>query len=297
MFSNDKSVCTQCGKLLPNTSFYKSNSRFNSGTGHLPICKSCIAEDYKTFKMEYMGSSEVAMQRICMITDTYFDPDLFESCESSDDKMVGAYIKKTNLGQYKDKSFSDTLDSGFYFKDSSARLNAREFEKEADENVDPKLIQKWGIGLLPTDYDALEAHYKYLKSANPNCDSNQEIFIIDLCYIKVKQMQSYREGKIDDYKILTEQYRKTFKEAQLKMAQDMSTVNNDSWGEWIEKISQYTPEEYYRNKKLYRDFDGLGDYINRFLYRPLRNLMHGTTERDNEFFVPSESDTDGYTDD
>ena len=297
MSDERKDVCIHCGKIMPESSFYKSKSPYFAGIGHMPFCKSCINELYKTFKTEYMGSGEIAMQRVCMITDMYFDAGLFESCESSVDKIVGTYIKKLNLSQCKNYTFSNNFDEGFHLSDSSAKYNARDLRIEAEENVDPKLVQKWGSGLLPEDYIALEAHYKYLKSANPNCDSNQEIFIIDLCYIKVKQMQSYREGKIDDYKVLTEQYRKTFKEAQLKMAQETSAANNDSWGEWIERISQFTPEEYYRNKKLYKDFDGLGDYINRFLYRPLRNLMHGTTDRDSEYFVPDESDTDGYTDD
>ena len=292
MVGKDKFVCYQCGRVLPENGFFKSNSPLFKVIGHLPICKTCLSEDFKTYKAEYMGSSEIAMQRICMMTDVYYDSDLFNSCDTIDDKVVGTYFKQTNLGQYKGKTFGDTLDSGFYFRDSADRHNAKDLEKENEVTVDPKLIQKWGSGLSPSDYYSLEDHYKYLKSANPNCDNNQEIFIIELCYIKVQQMKSYKDQKIDDYNKLTEQYRKTFKDAQLKIAQDDVGTNNDSWGEWIERISQYTPEEYYKNKKLYKDFDGLGDYINRFLFRPLRNLMHGSTDRDTEYFVPDDGDTD-----
>ena len=55
-------------------------------------------------------------------------------------------------------------------------------------------------------------------------------------------------------------------------------------------ISKYTPEEYYKDKTLYKDFDGIGDYFKRFVLRPLRNLQLGTTDRDKEFFVSDEEE-------
>jgi len=55
-------------------------------------------------------------------------------------------------------------------------------------------------------------------------------------------------------------------------------------------ISKYTPEEYYKDKKLYKDFDGIGEYFKRFVLRPLKNLQLGTTDRDKEFFVSDEEE-------
>ena len=60
-------------------------------------------------------------------------------------------------------------------------------------------------------------------------------------------------------------------------------------------IEKYTPAEYYKDKKLYRDYDNLGEYISRFLFRPLKNLMFGTQDRDYEYYVKDEGDTDGYS--
>ena len=64
-----------------------------------------------------------------------------------------------------------------------------------------------------------------------------------------------------------------------------------------ETIEKYTPAEYYKNRSLYKDHDNIGDYIERFLLRPLRNLMRGTKDRDAEFFVKDEEENDGFTDD
>lgn len=296
-FERPKYVCCQCGRTLSENSFYRSNSPIYSAIGHLAICKACLTEDYRVFKSEKMGAGDIAMQRICMLTDTYYDKEIFLSCDEKNDKVVGSYFRQVNLSQYKNRTFGDSMLSGNHKQDAMEEMNKQDFAKERNESVDQRLIRKWGNGLTADDYEALEAHYKYLKSANPNCDSNQEIFIIDLCYIKIQQMKAYLDQKIDDYNKLTEQYRKTFRDAKLTISKDESGIINDSWGEWIERISQYTPEEYYKNRKLFKDFDGLGEYITRFLYRPLRNLMHGTNERDNEYFVPDGSDSDGYTED
>ena len=53
----------------------------------------------------------------------------------------------------------------------------------------------------------------------------------------------------------------------------------------IRDIEQYTPAEYFKDKKLFRDADGLGEYFQRFVTRPLRNLMSGEKVMDPEFRV------------
>ena len=41
-----------------------------------------------------------------------------------------------------------------------------------------------------------------------------------------------------------------------------------------------------------RYFDGIGEYFSRFVLRPLKNLVLGTTERDKEYCV-KDGDDDG----
>lgn len=296
--TSEKYVCCECGEELLITKFYKSSSGFFAGIGHLPICKDCFVREFKKYKIEYMNPQR-AMQRLCMAFDIYFDADLFDSTiGKDDDALVGNYIKKTSLGQYKARTFDSTIDEGFYFTGEKSNIGLAKAEEEtAEEQVDPKLIQKWGEGLAAAvDYKTLEEHYKYLKSANPNCDSNQEIFISDLCYTKMQQMKAIREGRVDDYNKLTDSYRKTFAQAGLKTVRDQSVNEGFTIGVTAETIEKYTPAEYYKNKSLYNDNDNVGDYIQRFVLRPLRNLMYGTTDRDTEFYVKDEED-DGYVDD
>lgn len=108
----------------------------------------------------------------------------------------------------------------------------------------------------------------------------------------MQQMKAVREGEIDNYNKLTESYRKSFQQAGLKTVKETNINEDFLIGVNAETIEKYTPAEYYKNKKLFADNDGIGGYIERFLLRPLRNLMHGTKDRDYEFYVKEEGDTD-----
>lgn len=290
--SNDKYICCECGVELPSSKFFKSLSSLFAGIGHLPICKDCLEREYKKYKIAYHGDMNRAMQRICMMFDIYYDTTLFNSCDGNDEKAVGNYIRKTNLGQYKKRTFDTSVEEGFIFIDGDA-LDPD--ERPSIENPpNPKYVNKWGGGLSNIDYEELEKHYKYLKSANPNCDSNQEIFIVELCYTKMQQMKAVREGRVDDYKKLADSYRQSFSQAGLKTIRDNNLTESFTIGVNAEKIEHTTPAEYYKDQSLFKDFDGLGEYFKRMITRPIKNIIFGSDERDTEYYVKDEGDSDEY---
>ena len=45
----------------------------------------------------------------------------------------------------------------------------------------------------------------------------------------------------------------------------------------------------------YGDFDGIGEYFERFVKRPLRNLMMGGNERDKEYYVHEYEESEDET--
>lgn len=301
---DSKCVCCSCGEPLALTKFYKSNSVFYAD-GHLPICKECFSSKFGHFATEY-HSNKMAMQRMCMTFDIYFNEVEFDSCDTDDSTVIGKYFRKLNLSQHKGKTFEDSIKEGFDLsgdrkpvKETQEVVNV-DSDDEENENadmIDPADIEKWGAGLEPTDYTILNSHYRLLSSSNPQCDGNAEIFIIDLCYTKMQQMKAVRESRVDDYKKLTESYIKSFTQAGLKTVKDTNAMEDFTIGVNAETIEKYTPAEYYKNRSLYKDHDNIGDYIDRFLLRPLRNLMRGTKDRDAEFFVKDEEENDGFTDD
>lgn len=67
--------------------------------------------------------------------------------------------------------------------------------------------------------------------------------------------------------LLLMQYSKTFKQAGLRTIEEKDNSNDECLGVTLAAISQYTPEEYYKDKTLYKDFDNIGDYFDRFVKR------------------------------
>lgn len=286
--------CDVChNSQLSAKDFYGSQSSLSSQHGKMRICKSCFEKLFDKYAVKY-GGNRKAVKRLCMAYDIYYSDELYESCvyeqDFEDEDGIwhkqekfnfGNFFRNLSLPQHRRKSFDTAIDEGFSFEDPTSAAS-----------VNPKLIEKWGVGFDPVDYQMLESHYKYLKAANPRAEDNQEIFITDLCYTKMQQMKAARENRVSDYKNLTDSYRNTFKDAGLRTVRDASETDEFTIGVNIETIEKYTPAEYYKDKKLYKDYDGLGDYFDRMIARPVKNAIFGTEERDKEFYIHDEDEVD-----
>lgn len=286
--------CTACGKSFAKqaTNFLKTQSPLFAGNnGYAPICKKCIEKYYNNLVDFFSGNEEKAMDRCASLLDLYYNDKIFTDTGkiSADRSRVLAYPSKANLPQYhaKGKTYVDTIaDRANNIIESPDDID--KIKEEGRSNITKTMFERWGQ-VSPEDIVALEEHYKMLKKQNPNCDNNQEIFIKDLCYIKILQMKAFRDNSSSDFEKHTKLYRETFKQSGLKIVQEDDGSGDNTIGINAELISQYTPEEFYKDKKLYKDFDGLGEYFERFVTRPLKNLQFGDNKRDPEYNI---GDTD-----
>ena len=103
-------------------------------------------------------------------------------------------------------------------------------------------------------------------------------------------IRALNKGDSKEYSSLVEQYSKTFKQAGLRTIEEKDSSNDEVFGVTLATISQYTPEEFYKDKKLYSDWDEIGEYFDRHVCRPMQNIMTGSDIRDKEFFVPEDED-------
>lgn len=287
--------CSCCGSSWDNRDrhFSKTSSPlFQSNDGYLPICNHCRDRYYEKLVNLYNGNEAHAIKHFCMQFDIIFDINaLVASRKNGNVSWISNYLAKRNLGQT--TKIGTTYIDGLKY-DYINRGNKQQLDKDISNKpiIDESLKEKWGVGFSDEDYQTLESHYKTLKENNPNCDSNQEIFIKSLCNLHMLSVRALKNGDADKYAKLVEQYSKTFKTTGLRTIEEKDDSNENTLGVTLSLISQYTPEEFYKDKDIYKDFDGIGEYIERFMTRPLRNLEYGTTDRDKEYFVPE--DDDGY---
>lgn len=291
--------CSSCGKgfTTKKNYFQKSNSPlFQADDGYLPWCKECADKYYTLLCAMYSGNEEHAIEHFCYQADwVYEENPLIAARESAsryrDRSRLSHYAAKKNLNCGGRKTFIDTIKFSYENKRKEI-IASKEDIKSEDVSVKASAIDRWGIGFTELDYKNLDEHYRTLKRNNPNTDANQEIFVRSLCNINMLMIRALQNGDSKEYSSLVDQYSKTFKQAGLRTVEEKDNSADECLGITLAAISQYTPEEYYKNKSIYSDFDGIGDYFERFVKRPLKNLMFGSNERDKEFCVKEDADID-----
>jgi hypothetical protein len=298
-----KYKCTCCNDSWDVQKNHFSMSKsvlYQSNNGYINICNTCRDSYYYQLIDLYSGSEEKAIQHMCNQFGWIYHIDALESSRqvSQDRSRISHYLAKKNLGQTAKAGTTDidTLKFNYINRKKEVIESLEHLEQLKNDglaNTSYTTAERWGSGFSDADYKALDDHYKMLKKYNPNCDNNQEIFIKDLCYTKLLQMKSMREGgKSDDFDKFTKLYRETFKQAGLKTVAEKDSSNDETFCMTLGFISDYTPEEFYSNKDLYKDNDNLGDYVERHITRPMINLETGSSVRDIEFFVPDGDDYD-----
>lgn len=285
-----KYKCSCCGKgynSLKNN-FQKTNSPlYQSNDGYLPWCKDCTDKYMTQLTAFYSGNEEHAIEHFCQQVDWVYDIEPLKCAReiSSDRSRISHYAAKKNLNVGNRKTYFDTLKYNYEQREHEVITN-REQIKDEDTKVKGSSVDRWGLGFTEMDYRDLDNHYFMLKKYNPNADNNQEIFIKSLCSINMLMARALQSGDSKEYATLVEQYAKTFKQAGLRTIEEKDDSNSETFGVTLATISQYTPEEFYKDKQLYEDWDELGDYYDRHICRPMKNLMFDEDVRDKEFFVP-----------
>lgn len=288
-----KYKCSCCGKPFTkqNGNFQKSNDvLFQANDGYLPWCKECTDKYVNQLTALFSNNEELAMKDFCQRAGWNCDVNALKASMETysghrDRSRISHYAAKKNLNCGGRKTFIDTIKFDFLNRQKEVILS-KEQAKADDIAVKASAIDRWGAGLTELDYKNLEEHYKMLKKNNPNCDNNQEIFVKALCNLNMLAMKALQNDDSDKYMKLTDQYAKTFKQAGLRTIEEKDASNDETFCMTLGFISDYTPEEFYKEQTLYQDYDKFGDYIERHITRPMMNLKTGDDVRDSEFFVP-----------
>lgn len=288
--------CSCCGASWDNPKNHFSRSAsplYQANSGYINICNSCRDTYYYRLVDFYSGNEAHAIRHFCQQFDIIFDENALVASRqiSADRSRISHYQAKKNLGQTAriGATYIDGMKYNYQNKLGEV-IESREQAKSEESTVSATAIDRWGVGFTEADYKNLDDHYRMLKRNNPNCDNNQEIFIKSLCNINMLMVRALKDGDSDKYVKLTDQYAKTFKQAGLRTIEEKDSSNDEVVGVTLATISQFTPEEFYKDKKLFEDHDELGNYYDRHICRPMKNLMFDRDVRDKEFFVPEDGE-------
>lgn len=307
--------CMACGK-----GYMKQENYFNvspspyyeKNNAYLPICKRCLEKAFEHYKDDiFDGNANKAMELLCATINTVFDESAWESAKRhpKNGSKVGMYFSKLNLIQSDGRSYADTV----LFRIREGKENAMPdwIAKPPAPNPDPPLppppppepkgsrtdieiIKRFGLGFDDDDYEALQFEYDdwVSKYGEPEDKRHDELYK-NICYLKLHFMHAIQKGDTG-VAGLAKEYKASIEAATTELEdrrqKKEDAVKLDPLGVLISDIEKYTPAEYFKDKDLYKDDDGLGAYARRFIFRPLKNLLTGSKDLDKEFSL---SDKEG----
>ena len=260
-------TCFKCKVQKRETEFYKSNSTVYE---KIPVCKECVSQVYEYYLNKYIDP-DVAIIKICRMFDVYYNKDLLQTFKdkNTEASLLTLYFRSVNsLIQYRN----------FTFDDSDLENTESTTEKMIDSLHDKKDIEFWGKGYPPCDYEFLNTCFdRWIKTHKHDTES-ELVCLREICKIELEKEKNRQMNKSDVK--LNRELLVWMSAAQAASKNTDTSKDLGSFGEYIKRIEKTRPAEWFQDKALYQDFDGLKQYLLDFTFRPLKNLLIGSKDFD-----------------
>ena len=289
-------LCFRCGQIYPKQvgNFAKVRSTFyEHNDGYLHVCNVCLNQLLEHYKAVYENDIQQACYTLCLNFNIYYSNDIYDVATKSpkfDANPFGIYITRANMSQYKKwRDFTDTIDQKAVISGLISAEPKEVVEASLAQNEKPssEVLGRWGVGYSNDEYAFMQTLYKSLIKQKRNPTPLQEDLIVDACKYKCQHNRFIQSGdsKAADIKTLSGLYQDALKAIGLDVSPKNDGIDEGTFGAWIREIERHCPAEDYKDKKKFRDMDGLGEYIERFIYRPLKNWLIGSKDKDKEFTI------------
>ena len=274
--------CRKCTKDRPPRLFYQASDELLDKNGYFSVCKNCVKEIFSSF---YSISHDVksAIFMTCKALNISF----VESCVDAtitwvSSRMSGGKPIDGAFGFYKSKvsgliSMNKEINKTFDGYSNEENKNSIVDDPDVEEHDANYLIDFWGDGLKFEDYEFLEKEYSSFKQTH-KADTHAEIILLkEVCYM-LRKIREERKNNKSTAK-LVEDLQKIMKS--LAISPNMAKAgnkSNDAFGNWVKEIEEKTPAEWYEDKKLFKDVDGLYEYFMNYIVRPIKNFVTGSRD-------------------
>lgn len=293
--------CSCCGLRFDSQkgNFMQNRSQLYQGNnGYVTICKLCVNEMYSQYLKFFDGDDLAAMERMCQIFDMYVDEDCWNKSRKTKPGTCRFAEYSTQLSKAKKNrlTYLDTVVERLNQAETEDLAGAPKEQEDADAEAEAEAEAKrrFGVGFSETDLATLRMQYdSWVEEYGPPIDKRQEELYTTMCFQKLSLQKAIQSGTTNIGQ-LTAAY-KSFIEAATTEIEERKrkaeeSVDLSPIGVMIRDIENYCPAEFYKDKPLYDDSDSLMDYVKRFMFRPLKNLLTGSKELDREFSL-----SDGQT--
>ena len=257
--------CKRKHGVLPMADFYTASNTTFYNNGKFNICKHCLKE--YLYDGDEININK--LKNVLRIFDLPFLEKEYTSAVEGKNETFGTYMKNVMLNH-----------KGEGWLDGDNVTNDKVIKPTISKNHSSyELAKKWGIGFSEEDLQWLEDSYVEWTTEN-DCHKLSAKKLIKMICIKELEIRKAIEAGL-----ATDKLEKSLLELMNNSnltPKTMGTNNDDdsakTYGEFIRDIERYRPCEYFDNKEIYEDADGIGQYFKDFVLRPLKNLVTNSRE-------------------
>lgn len=286
----ESNYCRRCMNTKPIKDFFLAVDKFLDINGYLSICKECVSKIYVGF---YNSQHDLdrAIFKTCKAINVLYSQPAVEATRThlrnqekleDDEKVFGIYktkIASTMRGVGAAK-MGESVSMDFTFQTETSVI-PEYLEGEASFDGAQGVVEFWGgEGHFSTeDYRFLEKELAEWKQSYSCQTKAEEFYIKQACLLTLQLEQARTEGKTGDN--ILKSMQELLKGGGLTPAQQniaSSGKGTETWGIFIKNIEETTPAEYFKDKELFKDVDGIGEYIKKYITRPLKNFVTGSRD-------------------
>lgn len=278
-----KIYCRKCMKHLREDQFYKAVDPLLDMNGKMSICSDCINLIYNSYYKDNL-SFEKSIYLTCKAINVRYDEASVASAQAHIQTFIDRGTKvRTPFGIFKTKlvqSQGRSIGDNDWGEDLTFELPNKEVLQslQPSNKDDAELLYFWGGNLDANDYAFLEREYSEYQKSN-RFDTQAEKSILKLICLKTLQIRK-KDNEGSDTSLLKD-LRELMKTGGIDPAKILSANSGKSaetYSNFIKMTEEYDPADWYKDREKFRDIDGIEEYGNDFVKRPLKNYV--TRSRD-----------------
>jgi hypothetical protein len=280
--------CRKCCKIKPIMDFYKSVDRFLDMNGYMSICRQCISDMYVMF-YNSQHSMDRAIYKTCKALNILYSTAAVSATANhvatqkklDDDPSIFGIYKSKLISSHKGVDIGRISEAPLSIDLTFMEMPIPEHsEDEKDFDGAEGVVAFWGDGYTADEYRFLEKELSEWKKSYSCQNKAEEFFLKQIC-LKSLDLETANKEDGKGAETILKSIQELLKNAALTPAQQnaaSSGKGTETWGIFIKNIEETTPAEYYKDKTLFKDIDGIEDYIKKYIVRPIKNYITGSRD-------------------
>jgi hypothetical protein len=294
-----ESYCVKCLEFKKVGEFFDAvDAGLINASGYMSLCKSCLNDLFNKF-LASEGSYERATLRLCRAINLKYNEEAINAAL----KQIETYKERGTedvqfFGLYKSKlgaveKSSNRIESGMNLMyEEVTQINIQKDELSDDAFEGAKDVKAfWGSSFSPEELEILEGKFAAWSQSH-SIDTQSERVLLK--YICLKEFDIDRAiGEGTSTAALTKEFQELLKTSNLAPSSANAASGGkaqETWGGFIKVIEETEPAEYFKDQSLFKDFDNLNQYWQKFVVRSIKNFLTGSRD----FSI--EDNTDEYDD-